>query len=678
MRRPSRFESACLGVVALAFLVRVDMALHPDVIWDSAWYLQLARSFGSTGTFLMPWTDPPQYNGYWPPLFPIFLAPLVKLFGATYPIGVVGASLATALLTLATFLCTRDLFDRTRGFAAAALVAANPAFLVSDSRGMSESILALAVMLTVWAFLKGLKDGRWMIAAGAFGALAYLGKPNLGLPFVAAGLVAVAAWRISQKGVRKADVAVGAVALLALVALAFTRGPRLGGVGLSLIEPVARAWLHPEMIGPVPFYVLVFPFKLVFALGFLAAVTLPFSLHAGAAARRWREERMGALWLAALIPLVAGVVFTTSFYMTEHRSLVDFDNIRYLTPAIVPAIWLVIGFWPVEEDPAAESGLAARRRHEVPLLIAAALYVALLFLSPIAGKATLSRLQLLLILALAPLLLALMASRARYATATRRAAGGATETRYVEAPAPPVGSATKRAAWAVLGATLLFLVAIAVVHSPDLPPDGGVLFLFFTMGGLLALALFARPAAWPAAVALGVVVAAFAYWISAWYLAVALGLAIAACAASRRIAVLVMALVLLAATAPGYTTAVPYPTLQADLHKLLPPGTVVGVDGPIVYVAAVAPADLTLRESGLEPAPGVDALLVTPYHGEAAPPNFTRVASWDYAFSFSATLQARLWIEEHVFSQDVEVQTGPGAALFERTNSSLYQRDPSS
>src|SRR5581483_2286875 len=181
MARLTRFEWACLGVVAFAFAMRVDLVFHPDSIWDSGWFLLLARSFASTGTFLMPWTDPPQYNGYWPPLFPIFLAPLVKLFGASYAVGVVGASLATALLTLATFLCTRDLFDRTRAFAAAALVAANPAFLVSDGHGMSESILALAVMLTVWAFLRGLRDARWMLAAAGFGALAYLGKPNLGL-----------------------------------------------------------------------------------------------------------------------------------------------------------------------------------------------------------------------------------------------------------------------------------------------------------------------------------------------------------------------------------------------------------------------------------------------------------------------------------------------------------------
>jgi hypothetical protein len=54
------------------------------------------------------------------------------------------------------------------------------------------------------------------------------------------------------------------------------------------------------------------------------------------------------------------------------------------------------------------------------------------------------------------------------------------------------------------------------------------------------------------------------------------------------------------------------------------------------------------------------------------------VASWDYQFSFSATLQARLWIEKHVFSQDVEVQGATGAVLFVRNGTAAYQRAPSS
>jgi hypothetical protein len=203
--------------------------------------------------------------------------------------------------------------------------------------------------------------------------------------------------------------------------------------------------------------------------------------------------------------------------------------------------------------------------------------------------------QLLLILALFPLGLALLASRARYATATRRSAGGAVETRYVEAPAPPIPAAATRAALAVLGGTVALLVLLAILRLDAVPPTSDVLFLFGTLGLIVALSILARPTAWAGGVALGVLVAAFAYWISAWYICVAIGLAIAACSVSRRAMVPILALVLLAATVPGYTTSVPFETVGEQVRDLVPPGAVVGVAGPIVYVAAVMPSGVTLR-----------------------------------------------------------------------------------
>ncbi|HEX2021144.1 MAG TPA: glycosyltransferase family 39 protein, partial [Candidatus Thermoplasmatota archaeon] len=189
-RRLSGFEWACLGVVAVSFLFRLDYVLKPDAIWDSAWYLMLGRSFAERGDFWIRWTDPAEFSGYWPPLFPILVSGMVRLFGASYQTLAATATLASALLALAVLLTTWDLMGRTRAFAAMALVAASPAFLGSDMRGMGESTLALMVVLALWAFLKSLERPVFLPLAALFGLGAYLSKANLGLPFVAAGLVA--------------------------------------------------------------------------------------------------------------------------------------------------------------------------------------------------------------------------------------------------------------------------------------------------------------------------------------------------------------------------------------------------------------------------------------------------------------------------------------------------------
>ena len=200
--RLRRFEWACLGVAALTFLVRAWYVLHPAFFWDSAWYLMLARSFAERGDFWMRWTDPPEVSRYWPPLFPMLAAPFVKVLGPSYSTTALVATLSSLALCLVVLAATWDLFDRTRAFAAMAIVAASPPLLRSDFLALSESTLALVVTLALWCFLKSLKVRWWLAPAALFGALAYLGKPNLGLPLVAGALLALAAWRVRWRGWR--------------------------------------------------------------------------------------------------------------------------------------------------------------------------------------------------------------------------------------------------------------------------------------------------------------------------------------------------------------------------------------------------------------------------------------------------------------------------------------------
>lgn len=610
-RRLSRFEWACLGVIALAFAVRLQSLATPDFLWDSAWYLMLARSFAETGTFLIRWSDPPMYSGYWPPLFIAYATPFVKVFGAKYSSLVLASMTATLLLTLAVFLTTRDLFGRTRAFAAAAIVAASPAFQTSDASGMSESLLALMVTLTVWSFLKSHDRPAFLPLAALFGLLAYLGKASLGLPFVAAGIALVGAWRVRSRGLARVlrspmDVGLALVGVATLATLALTRTEKVGSVGLGVIEPVRRAILEP-------LWVPVFAFKVLFALAFMLVVTLPFSLRIRDAARAKRTEATGALWIAALFPLVVGAVFTTSFYFTEKRPLVDFDNIRYLTPAFVPFLWVLLPHWDADARPTLPhaDGQRLRRRHETWYALAAGSMMLLLLFHPTAGVATLGRLVAFLLLALVPLGFALAARASHVDVQSRRGPKGDVSHRYVAAPAPP--------------------------------GDWGLVLALLGLGALLA------------------------WFVSSWYVSIAVGLAVAVATASPRARVIAMALVLLASTAPFLRTPLPVEEAAEQL-ALLPEGTLVGVSGPIVYVAAVAPDNVRVRS--FDPAvpvpPEFGAILVGAGEEAASYPGFVEAAHWDYAFRFSPTLSLRLSFEEKVLGERFELRTERGLTLFVR------------
>lgn len=631
--RWSAFEWGCLGVVALAFLVRVGFILHPTVIWDSAWYLLLARSFGETGTFYLPWSAPgqPEYSGYWPPLFPVFVAPLVKILGPSYQTLVLGSVLASAVLTVAVFFTTRDLFDERRAFAAMAIVAANPAFYVSDSKGMSESLLAFAVVMTVWAFLKSIERPVWLPVAGGFAVLAYLGKASLGLPFVAVGVVALGAWRVWRRGWRRVvtspfDVGLALAGLAAFALLAMTRTERVGSIGLGLIEPLERAVLGADCSRFLPFeatgpqcWALLYPFKVAFVGAFLVVVTLPLSLRLRQALRASRSERSDALWLAVLLPLLAGAIFTTSFYFTEHREIVDFDNIRYLTPAMVPFLWLMLPHWPLGEPRTrVAEGAKLRRRHETWYGAAVGTMFVLMMLSPLAGRASLPRLVWFVVLSFVPLAIALVAYGTHYDVVERRTPRGL-ELRYVPARMP-----RPRA-----------LAVIAIV-------------------ALLGIS---------------------AWYFSAWYLTVGLGLIIALASMSPQARVVATALMLLGSAAPGIDARLPVEHAMEEGVATLPPGTTVWMSEQVVYPAGVAPGHVKIRllhpELGIPP--DAEALLMQHDHARREWDGFTRVGAWEYEYDASPTLTLRLAIEERMFGNKIEYGRVVGVGLFVRNDSALLE-----
>lgn len=647
------FEWACVAVIAFAFLLRIDFVLNPTIIWDSAWYTMLARSFSEDGTFWLRWSHEPRtYTGYWPPLFPIFASPFVKLFGPSYSSVAMASVTAAALLTAAVFLTTRGMFGRTRAFAAAALIAASPAFTASDYRAMSESLLALTVVLTMWALLKGVEKPKWLPLAFAFGLLAYLAKANLGIPLVAAGGVAFGLWLGWARGWKRtfghpAFIATGVAGVIALAIFGLTRTGKLGGIGVGVIDPVKIAIAHPLW----PFLVL---FKFAFAASFLIVVTLPFSLHVRKAIpfllNPRRDARMGTLWLAVLLPLVATAIFTASFLITEQRGptqfhnvadafgrdfgdgfieltatialLVDFDNVRYLTPSIVPFVWLLLPHFPFESDvtpPTRAESAHVRRGREQAFAIAAAAYVVLLLLNPVAGMRNfpaamqLSRLALFLQLALIPLALAYLAHRKGWSLITRTTAKGDVVYRYVEAPG-------RRVRWGVVA---------------------GIAF-----GGV-----------------------ALAYVASAWYGFIALGLIVALAAHTSRGAVITMALVLLSATAAGLSTNIPTETASDWIEENVPPGTVAGMPEPIVYFAAVAPSSLKLTHFELRDGvpDEVDLVLLEGLTGVEPPDaNFTHVITWDYEFEFSPALEARLALEAGLLGNRFLTQSSAGLSLHVR------------
>lgn len=617
----TRFEWASIGVALTAIILRIPFITTPRIIWDSAWYLLLARSFGETGTFYLPWSDPaiPQYSGYWPPLYPWWLTPLVKTLGASYHTLALGSILATILLALIVLYTTTDLFGRTRGFAAMALVAASPAFIASNSTGMSEPLLAAMVTLTVWAYLKSIRETKWLILAGVFALLAYLAKASLGLPFVLLGVAVLAAFRIRSRGLRAVirspiDIGVLAAGLATAAIMAATRTEKFGGIGLGFIEPL-------KLVVGQPLWVPVFVFKVFFASVFLLAITLPLSLKLKHAWNDRRQEMVGTLWLAAVVPLVLGAVFTATFFLTEGRELIDFDNIRYLTPAIVPFIWLVIPYYDFTalESTAKIKDKRIAHRHLLAYAAAVGALFALFLVNPNAPAQTFLRFTLFLMMSALPLGLAAYVLTTHYKHAKRTTAEGE-DTRLVASPARNAG--------------------------------GGAMVGVFAIGVLLA------------------------WFVSATYGYFAIALAVARVSMSPRWRVLAVALLFLAATVPSARTVFPVEEASEEIAAMFPDGTMLGLDERAVYFAAVAPANMELRMIGFNagevPPDEIDALVIVNRPVEE-PANFTLVKRWLYGIDLYPTLELTVGIERALTGDSPTLCPSPALSLYARDGSPQAQ-----
>jgi hypothetical protein len=58
--------------------------------------------------------------------------------------------------------------------------------------------------------------------------------------------------------------------------------------------------------------------------------------------KKWRQEEVFGLWLAIGLIFVLGWFFGAVFWVTDQTSLWWADNVRYVMPAEIALLWLVV------------------------------------------------------------------------------------------------------------------------------------------------------------------------------------------------------------------------------------------------------------------------------------------------------------------------------------------------
>ena len=252
---------------------------------------------------------------------------------------------------LVAWLTTRDLFGGDSALLVAAAVSLEWTGTVFGTwLGYSENLVVITFVLTLWAILKGLRDEKFLVPAGLFAGIGYLAKAGIGWFFLIAG-VAGFLWRLAFRGwsVLRSRWYWAAIAVFAVPVVGW------GYRNISLfwdgtLAGLLHSWQTSEFVARYVAYAFADPGLLLVGLAgklpiLVVGLLLPFvPLRSGLASSLRRpitEDALG-LWLSVGLIFALGWFFAGAFWVTERSNLLWADALRYVMPAQVPLLWLIV------------------------------------------------------------------------------------------------------------------------------------------------------------------------------------------------------------------------------------------------------------------------------------------------------------------------------------------------
>ena len=366
LRTPSerRLRLVAFAAIAIGLVIRsVPLLRQPEAplsTCDGRAYYQLAVSLARGDGFVL--SDPflqtaceghltlgPSHH--FAPGLPIIEAFFVTLFGDGRLALVVPLILLSWLAVAFALWTTNDLY----GTDAALLVGAAVSLDWTGSYhgtflGYSENLVMIVITVTLWAILRAIRSDRFVLFAGMAAGIGYLSKASIGWFFIIAGIggfiyrLMFRGWGVLRNGWYWA--AIGIFALP--VALWSYRNLSLfwDGSPVGLIDAwqtsgvisglVANAFAHPDQL------LIGLGGKLPVMAGLLLLPYLPFVDVLWRQLKEWRSEEVFGLWLAIGLIFVLGWFFGAVFWVTDQTSLLWADNVRYVMPASIALLWLIV------------------------------------------------------------------------------------------------------------------------------------------------------------------------------------------------------------------------------------------------------------------------------------------------------------------------------------------------
>lgn len=258
MENNKKFTAALGLVLLLAAGLRLVplLALGPQVEPDTRPYLQVAGILAETGDF--SWVDDVtgrlEPYAYRMPLFHLFTAGLMKVFGPEVSAQLAAANVLLSLLVvLMTGLFFRSVAGAPAGLLAAGLAALNPNAIFNSALLLTDSYFAVFVLLSAVAGLAALRrrSGAAFFLWGLSIGLCSMVRPIMKFYWPVPLLLVLLPWfRASLREKARLGLLCAAGAGLLLLPWAARNYSRLGFFGLELNQGVNTLWSTIDMVRP--------------------------------------------------------------------------------------------------------------------------------------------------------------------------------------------------------------------------------------------------------------------------------------------------------------------------------------------------------------------------------------------------------------------------------------------
>lgn len=323
-----------------------------DLGWDGSTYAYMGENFRLHGEFVdtvvvnfpgirSPYIFTDGYSHHYPPLYPLYLSTFYAIFGFSVEVTMVASVVSSLALLVVIYFTTKDLYGKKKSLIVTSISSVTFIYFAATGYGFPENMVGIFFVLTIWAILKSLEQGKYIILAGLFAGLGYLTKSSVGYFFIIAGIGGLLwrfyymKWKVfKDKYYLTAIVVFFSFILVWAVRNIIRFGSWETSAYVSFVSSSALSNLGlfvPQLFIQFGLYLLVL---LLFAIFWLPQLRSTIS--------KIKNEHYSGLWLAVGLTLLIGTFFTAMFYLWEKFSLLEGPVQRYSIIAMTPLLWLIV------------------------------------------------------------------------------------------------------------------------------------------------------------------------------------------------------------------------------------------------------------------------------------------------------------------------------------------------